>query len=543
MKRTPRKKKKLKVHLPPALLDDAVPLLAMDLINPHAGAVDIGSTEHYVCVGMNRQTDIRVLGSTTDELNKLADWLESRGVTTLAMESTGHYWYGLYDVLVRREKIAVVLVNGRFSKNISGRKSDLLDSEWLYKLHSFGLLRGSFLTDATTEELKILNRHRQNLIRTSVQNTQRINKSLRRMNLVLDAVLSNLQTVSARRIIEAIIRGERNAEVLADLAGIQVKASREKRVAALTGNWRDADVLEIAQNYESYCWIGKQLMQLDLKIDAHLAKMVANTEGVYQPKIGATTAAQAVENVEISATNAVEISIPTDVKTDKIEAKTELPSDDLPSSLNLFDPFKQKAGGVKKGSFKLPFVKVRRQNHQHEIPFDIQGYAFKTWGVDLFAIPGVGRECVMSLMSEIGSPINWLKFPTAGHFAAWLGLLPNNKISGGKTLSSHRVKHANRVAVALRNGAANLIKSNVEKNTPLHRFGMRLLHKKGKSAAVVAIAGKIARIIWHMITEQKPFQQQSIEEYEAQVRELTLKKIQKQVLKLNISAEELSIIV
>ena len=96
--------------------------------------------------------------------------------------------------------------------------------------------------------------------------------------------------------------------------------------------------------------------------------------------------------------------------------------------------------------------------------------------------------------------------------------------------------------MALRQGAANLIKSNVEKRTPLHRFGQRMLHKKGKSAAIVALAGKMARIIWHMVTKQQPYEQQSIEEYEAFVREQTLKKIQKQVLKLNISAEELSIL-
>ena len=146
-------------------------------------------------------------------------------------------------------------------------------------------------------------------------------------------------------------------------------------------------------------------------------------------------------------------------------------------------------------------------------------------------------------MSEIGSVVNWLKFLTAGHFSAWLGLLPNNKISGGKVLSSHRIKHSNRISVALRNGAANLIKVNVEKNTPLHRFGMRLLHKKGKSAAVVAIASKIARIIWHMVREQKPFEQPSLADYEAYVRTQTMKKMQQQITKLNISAEELSIII
>ena len=540
MRKDPRKKKKqkkrTKVDLPVAR---DKPLI-MEILNPNAGAVDIGSTEHYVCVGLNQAKDVRTFGCSTADLNCLADWLEERGVTAFAMESTGHYWYALYDVLVRRGKIDVMLVNGRFSKNISGRKSDLLDCEWLYKLHSFGLLRGSFLTDAATEELKIMNRHRQNLIRTSVQNTQRINKSLRRMNIVLDSVLSNMQTVSARKMIEAIIRGERNAEVLADLAGYQVKSSREKRIAALTGNWRDSDVLEIAQNYESYCLIQNQLTRLDLKIDKHLSKMIGDTEGVYQPNVLAS-------KVETEASKDVQNGA--SVKTTKVKTPVKMPVegtktvDDYPTSLNLPDPFKQKTTGPAKGSVVLDFEKVRRQYHQHEVPFDIQGYAFKTWGVDLFAIPGIGRECVMALMSEIGSPINWAKFPTAGHFAAWLGLLPNNKISGGKVLSSHRIKHSNRVAVALRQGAANLIKINVKDDTPLHRFGKRLLHNKGKSAAIVAIAGKMARIIWHMITEQKPFQQQPIEVYEAHVREQTVKKIQKQVLKLNISAEELSIIV
>ena len=540
MVKEPRKKKKQKKRLTSSVIQPTETPLVMEILNPNAGAVDIGSTEHFVCLGLNRATDVRIFGCTTADLLSLADWLEERGVTTFAMESTGHYWYALYDVLVRRGKIAVTLVNGRFSKNISGRKSDLLDCEWLYKLHSFGLLRGSFLTDAATEELKIFNRHRQNLIRTSVQNTLRINKSLRRMNIVLDSVLSNLQTVSARKMIEAIIRGERDAEVLADMAGSQVKASREKRIAALTGNWRDSDVLEIAQNYESYCLIQNQLTKLDLKIDKHLGKMVVDTEGVYQPNV---LVAKAVEDAPKEGQK-----VPSDKTTKgKTPAKTPVETDKTddvyPTSLNLADPFKQKTTGPPKGSVVLDFTKVRRQQHQHEIPFDIQGYAFKTWGVDLFAIPGIGRECVMALMSEIGSPANWLKFPTAGHFAAWLGLLPNNRISGGKVLSSHRIKHSNRVAVALRQGAANVIKANVKKDTPLHRFGQRLLHKKGKSSAIVAIAGKVARIIWHMITEQKPFQQQSIEDYEAHVREQTLKKIQRQVLKLNISAEELSIIV
>ena len=495
--------------------------LTMSVVNPHAGAADLGSREHFVCVGLNRSEDVRTFGCSTAELNSLADWLELRGVTAFAMESTGHYWYALYDILTKRNKMTVMLVNGRFSKNISGRKTDILDSEWLYKLHSFGLLRGSFLTDSATEYLKTLARHRQVLVAESARRILRVNKSLRRMNLVVDSVLSNLQTLSSLRIIEAIIRGERDAEVLADMASSRVKSSREKRVAALTGNWRDCDVLAIAQNYEAYCLFVKQIEALDLIINAHLAKTVGNTEGGYQPfdepqkatkgKKGEKKGEKKEENTPTEESAYITLNQRSSAF-EKEEAAT-----DYPTALERIDPFKQRAGSVFKTGVQLDFDRLKRDRHQHEAPFDIQGYAFKIWGVDLFAIPGVGRECVLSLLSEIGPPINWQKFSTAGHFSSWLGLLPNNKISGGKVLSSHRVKHSNRVTVALRNGVANIMKSNVTKNTPLHKFAQRMVAKKGKSSAIVAVAGKVARIIWHMVTKQEAYHTPSAEVYEAKI--------------------------
>ena len=207
--------------------------LTMSVLNPHAGAADLASREHFVCVGLSRIEDVRTFGCSTVELNALANRLELRGVTAFAMESTGHYWYALYDILTKRNKMTVMLVNGRFSKNISGRKTNILDSEWLYKLHNFGLLRGSFSTGSATEYLKTLAHHRQVLVAESTRRILRVNKSLRRMNLVVGSVLSNLQTLSSLRIIEAIIRGERDAEKLADMVSSRVKSSREKPVAAL----------------------------------------------------------------------------------------------------------------------------------------------------------------------------------------------------------------------------------------------------------------------------------------------------------------------
>jgi transposase len=528
MKKTPRKQKKRAMK---ASAQSAAQNLEMSIIHPNSGAADIGSKEHYVCVGLNRVHDVRIFGCSTDALNDLCDWLEERGVKSFAMESTGHYWYALYDILTQRNKIEVILVNGRFSKNISGRKSDLIDCEWLYKLHSFGLLRGSFLTDALTNELKRLSRHRGTLVRECVRHLARILKNFRQMNIVLDSVLSSFKTVSGRRIIEAIIGGERDAEKLADLAGKGVKSSRDKRVAALTGNWQESNLYQIKQCYEAYLLFNRQIEDLDLQINAILAKSVSDTEGVYQP--------YAVVPKPVEAVVEVKTAVKTAVKTEVTPRKVNV---EAPLVYVKNDVFKQSHGGIAK-EIRLPINRVKRNHHTHEIAFDIQGYGYKLWGTDLFEIPGIGRESVLVLISEIGNLKNWQKFPTAGHFASWLGLLPNNRISGGKILSNHRIRHDNRVTAALRNAAASLIKDAVKKTTALHRFGMRILHKKGKTAAIVALASKMAKIVWHMVTKQEAFKQPTAEQYEAQKRILTLNKIQKQILQLNITAEEISVIV
>jgi transposase len=531
MKRKPRKQKKRDLKQSPYSPQQN---LEMSIIHPNAGAADIGSKEHYVCVGLNRATDVRIFGCSTQELNELCDWLESRGVTSFAMESTGHYWYALHDMLIQRNKIDVILVNGRFSKNISGRKTDLIDCEWLYKLHSFGLLRGSFLTDALTNELKRLSRHRGTLVRECGRYLSRILKNFRQMNIVLDSVVSTFKSVSGRRIIEAVIAGERDAEKLADLADKGVKSSREKRIAALTGSWHEASVFQIKQCYEAYILFNRQLEALDLQINTVLAKSVSDTEGVYQPYAVLPKPDESKKKPE-QAVVSPSIWAQTDPQT-SLEVPKETP---LVYVKN--DVFRQSHGGLPKAE-RLPINRVKRDHHAHEIAFDIQGYGYKLWGTDLFDIPGIGRESTLVLISEIGNLKNWQKFPTAGHFAAWLGLLPNNRISGGKVLSSHRLRQDNRVSAALRNAAATLIKDGVKKTTALHRFGMRILHKKGKTAAIVALASKMAKIIWHMITKQVPYKQPSAQEYEAQKRGLTLRKIQKQILQLNISAEEISLI-
>jgi len=130
----------------------------MEIINPHAAGIDVGSRSHFVAINHLKE-DVREFGVYAEDLRTLVSWLLSHGIKTVAMESTGSYWQNLYTEL-DQAGIEVVLVNGKFTKNIQGKKTDVLDCIWIQKLHTLGLLSGSFLPDTQTEQLRTLCRHR-----------------------------------------------------------------------------------------------------------------------------------------------------------------------------------------------------------------------------------------------------------------------------------------------------------------------------------------------------------------------------------------------
>ena len=210
--------------------------ITMNVVNDHAAGIDIGSREHFVAVGQ-QPGDVRSFRTYHRDHAGMIAWLKGRRITTIAMESTGNYWQTLFSAL-QEAGFEVLLVNGRQIKNVKG-KTDVKDCQWIQRLHSLGLLRGSFLPSPAIEQLRTYQRHRSSLIEQCARFSNKMQKTLRLMNVRLDIAISDVMGKSGRTIIAAILAGERDGNVLANLAHWKVKKSKDELAAALTGNWKE----------------------------------------------------------------------------------------------------------------------------------------------------------------------------------------------------------------------------------------------------------------------------------------------------------------
>jgi transposase len=186
-------------------IDQKTEKMAMEVVNPHAAGIDIGSRSHCVSIGQKEQ-DIRQFGVFNEDLKAVADWLSENKVTTVAMESTGTYWQALYAVLLAHG-FEVILCNGKFTKNIKGRKTDIQDCAWIQKLHTIGLLSGSFLPVEATEQLRKYCRHRANFLNMGASTQKKMQKYLRLLNLRLDVVVNDICGLMGLSISRAICNG------------------------------------------------------------------------------------------------------------------------------------------------------------------------------------------------------------------------------------------------------------------------------------------------------------------------------------------------
>jgi len=247
----------------------------LERINPNAAGIDCGAEVHYVAVPADRDpTPVRWFQTFTAELHRLADWLTACGVTTVAMESTGVYWIPLYEILEARG-LDVVLVNARHVKNVPGRKTDVVDCQWLQELHSVGLLRGSFRPTAAIAALRAYLRHRETLVQSAATHVQRMQKALVQMNLQLSVVISDVTGVTGLRILRDIVAGRTDPHALAQHRDHRCQASEAEITAALTGHYRPEHVFVLQQNLELFDAYQRQLAACDAAIEAHVHTLAA----------------------------------------------------------------------------------------------------------------------------------------------------------------------------------------------------------------------------------------------------------------------------
>lgn len=441
--------------------------LGMDVVNTNAAGIDVGSRSHYVAVGQELE-DVREFGVYAQDLTALCQWLLECNVTTVAMESTGDYWQNLYTELLGFG-FEVVLANGKFTKSAKGKKTDVKDCRWIQKLHTLGLLTGSFLPDLETEQLRTYCRQRGNWIELASSATHKMQKYLKLLNFRLDVVVKDVCGLTGMKIIEDICKGNLDPYALAEHRHYNCRKPKDEIAMALHGNNRKDYLFGLKQELENYKFCQSKIKACDKQIDTFIK-----------------------------------------------------------------DQLKKHPERKKLKTTEKPHKRANKNAPQIN---DMNQIAFRYFdGVDLFAIEGMSHASVLSIMSEIG-PEGFKKFNTAKHFTSWLRLAPNNKISGGRTLSNRVPKGSNRLKLALRQ-AANAI-GNL-KDTHLSDFFKRVAYRKGRHSAVSATARKLAVIIWNMVTKKQPYSPPRTYLFLDQKRRMGLaKRIKKQIDKFDLKPEDL----
>jgi transposase len=258
--------------------------ISLEVIHPNAAGIDIGNESHYVAVPPTRDSQpVRRFGCTTAELKAMANWLKQCGIGTVAMQSTGVYWIAVYDIL-ERAGLEVYLVNARDTKNLPGRKSDVQESQWLMKLHTYGLLRNSFRPSQEIRTMRTYWRQRNDLVQSAGRHIQRIQKALTQMNIQLANVLSDVSGMTGQAIIKAILTGERDPHKLVAFRDHRVKASEEKIARSLEGNWEEDHLFVLQQEQDGYEFCQKQMAECDQRLEQYLKQREDRSAGANLPE-------------------------------------------------------------------------------------------------------------------------------------------------------------------------------------------------------------------------------------------------------------------
>lgn len=260
---------------------------ALQILHQHAAGIDVGADEHWVAVPEDRaERPVCSFGTFTSELHRLAQWLKECGVRTVAMESTGVYWIPIYEIL-EEHGFEVLLVNAAHVRNVPGRKSDVLDCQWIQQLHSFGLLRASFRPEAKITELRTYTRHRQTLIEESARQIQRMQKALDQMNVQLHHVIADITGKTGMAIIRQIVAGNHDPAGLAQYRDPRCRSSEKTIREALTGHYKVEHLFTLEQALNIYDMYSHHIGTCDARIETVLSELAAHfpqPEGPLKPR-------------------------------------------------------------------------------------------------------------------------------------------------------------------------------------------------------------------------------------------------------------------
>ncbi len=423
----------------------------LKVVNPDCAGIDIGKDRHFVAVDPERTEEpVRAFGAFTRDLEEMAAWLASCGVTKVAMESTSVYWIPVYETL-ERAGFEVILVPPRMTKQIGGRKSDVLDCQWIWQLMSYGLLRGAFRPGDEMCPLRSYARQMRRLTEDRSRSVLHMQKALTEMNVRLDSVISHIMGLTGQRILRAIIDGERDPHRLAALRHRGIKADADTIAASLQGTWREEHLFALEQAMQRYDFLDAQIGDCEARVMAEIERLTPPDD----PADGGTP-----------------------------DPAPGTASDTAPS--------------------RSAKAATRYTGQEASLALAVSGMM----GVDLTAIPTVGPGTALVIASEIGPDFS--AFPSAQHFCSWLGVAPGTNISGGKNLPGKSRKVVNPVGQALRMAAMAARRS----ETFIGAKHRARLARMDTPIAIKATARDLACLVYIMVTQGQEYVEQGIDAYE-----------------------------
>jgi transposase len=477
------------------------------VINPDAAGVDIGAEHIYVAVPPERyEAQVRVFKTFTQDLNEAAAWLVGLGITTVAMESTGVYWIPFFQIL-EASGVRVFLVNARHVKSVPAAfKTDRRDCRWLRNLHAVGLLNTSFRPEQHVCTIRSIARHRDSLTRAASRQVLHMQKSLTQMNILVHEVLSDITGVSGLAILDAILRGERDPDYLVSLCHRSVKASNENLKKALVGDWREEHLFTLRQSLSTWRHFQQQIADCD----AQIAHLLAQFDAVGDSPNGDNGDSDNGDSDNGDSDNGDSDNGDSDNGDSDNGDSPSGDGDESDESGRLPVLAASATTGMAAATSRAGAERQKRDQLTALL------------GVDLTEVPGVGLGVVEMFFTEVGPDLS--RFPSADHFASWLGLAPNNAESGGRVLSRKTRRVTNRLATQLRVAVNSLDRSQTHLGAYLRKMKSRL----GAPKAITATAHKLARILFTLVSTRTAYDESLFAQQEARFRKQRLETLKRE---------------